>query len=104
MELTQDGGQKQEDIETQDYKDFQIMEDEKEVRKTKKTHKIGSSDNEDEQYLGVSSQRRVKIRAELLLVEAQALKKAQNAAAEQKRARETDKEEKYKDIQTNVKK
>eukprot|EP00972_Heterocapsa_arctica_P026715 3931785-Heterocapsa_arctica.AAC.1 len=47
-EFTQDGVQKQEDILTQDYKDNQIMEDEKKVRKAKKTNKRGSSDNEDE--------------------------------------------------------
>eukprot|EP00972_Heterocapsa_arctica_P083071 12241033-Heterocapsa_arctica.AAC.1 len=65
-ELTQDGVQKQEEIVTQDYKDHQIMEDEKELRKAKKTNKRGYSDNEDEQYPGVSSQKRVKLTAEQL--------------------------------------
>eukprot|EP00972_Heterocapsa_arctica_P015848 2336597-Heterocapsa_arctica.AAC.1 len=31
-ELTQDGGQNQEELETQDYNDFQILAEEKEVR------------------------------------------------------------------------
>eukprot|EP00972_Heterocapsa_arctica_P028050 4126876-Heterocapsa_arctica.AAC.1 len=70
-ELTQDGVQNQEDILTQDYKDHQIMEDEKEDRKANKTNKRGSTDNEDEQYPGISNEKRVKLRAEQLFVEAQ---------------------------------
>eukprot|EP00972_Heterocapsa_arctica_P091410 13486658-Heterocapsa_arctica.AAC.1 len=80
------------------------MEDEKEIRKAKKTHKRGSSDNEDEQYPGVSRQKRVKLRAEQLFVEAQVLKKAKQADAEQKKARKTYKEGTYQDNQTKVNK
>eukprot|EP00972_Heterocapsa_arctica_P062150 9160575-Heterocapsa_arctica.AAC.1 len=61
-----DAGKQQEELETLDYKDFQILADEKEVIKSKKTTKRGSSDNEDEEYPGVSSQKRVNIRAEQL--------------------------------------
>eukprot|EP00972_Heterocapsa_arctica_P066719 9846298-Heterocapsa_arctica.AAC.1 len=60
------------------------MEDEKEVRKATKTNKRGSSDNEDEQYPGVSSQKIVKLRAEQLFEEAQALKR-QNKLMRNKR-------------------
>eukprot|EP00972_Heterocapsa_arctica_P027132 3989673-Heterocapsa_arctica.AAC.1 len=91
-EHTQDGIQKQEEIVTQDYKDHHIMEEEKEVRNAKKTNKRGSADNEDLQYPGVSSQKRVKLRAEQLFVEAQVLKKAKQADAEQKRVRKHKKE------------
>eukprot|EP00972_Heterocapsa_arctica_P088608 13066501-Heterocapsa_arctica.AAC.1 len=61
MELTQDGGQKQDELETQDYNDIQILEEEKEVRKNKETNKIGSSHKDNEQYPGASSQKRIKI-------------------------------------------
>eukprot|EP00972_Heterocapsa_arctica_P091040 13432565-Heterocapsa_arctica.AAC.1 len=70
-EPTQDGIQNQEEIVSQDYTDHQIMEEEKEVRKAKKTNKRATADNEDEQYPGVSCQKRVKLRAEQLFFEAQ---------------------------------
>eukprot|EP00972_Heterocapsa_arctica_P032744 4821565-Heterocapsa_arctica.AAC.1 len=72
--------------------------------RAKKINKRGTSDNEDEEYPGVSTQKRVKIRAEKIFVEAQAFKKAQHAATEQKRTRKAEKEEKGKVMQTNAKK
>eukprot|EP00972_Heterocapsa_arctica_P009721 1431278-Heterocapsa_arctica.AAC.1 len=53
-EHTQEGMPNQEEIVTQDCKDHQTMEDENEVRKATETGKRGSSDNEDEQYPGLS--------------------------------------------------
>eukprot|EP00972_Heterocapsa_arctica_P069307 10240911-Heterocapsa_arctica.AAC.1 len=57
-ELTQDTGQKQEDIATQNYTDFQILDNEKKGSRSKQINKRGTSDNEDEEYPGVSSQKR----------------------------------------------
>eukprot|EP00972_Heterocapsa_arctica_P113173 16435770-Heterocapsa_arctica.AAC.1 len=51
-ELTQDTGQKQEDIATQNYTDFQILDNERKGSRSKKINKRGTSDNEDEEYPG----------------------------------------------------
>eukprot|EP00972_Heterocapsa_arctica_P114863 16444743-Heterocapsa_arctica.AAC.1 len=56
-------------------------------------NKRGYDDKEEEQYPGVSNQKNMKIRAEQLFHEAQALKKEHQAEAEQKRARKREKEE-----------
>eukprot|EP00972_Heterocapsa_arctica_P017948 2653159-Heterocapsa_arctica.AAC.1 len=51
-ELTQDTGQKQEDIATQKYTDFQILDYERKGSRTKSINKRATSDNEDEEYPG----------------------------------------------------
>eukprot|EP00972_Heterocapsa_arctica_P061545 9077738-Heterocapsa_arctica.AAC.1 len=83
-EVTHDGDLKQEDIVTQDYKDMQYV-NKNEDRNANNTNQRGASDNEDEQYPGVSNQKRVNIRAEQLFLEAQLLKKTHQADADQKR-------------------
>ena len=87
MEQTNEGEQNQEDIDTQDYKDMQQHENRNGDNNTKNLNKRGHEDNDEEKYPGVSSQKRVKIRAEQLFIEAQVLKKEHQAEAEQKRAR-----------------
>eukprot|EP00972_Heterocapsa_arctica_P088150 12998736-Heterocapsa_arctica.AAC.1 len=54
----------------------------------------GILETEEEELRGVSSQKRVKIRAEQLFNEAQAIKTAQTNVMEQKRTRKLDKDDK----------
>eukprot|EP00972_Heterocapsa_arctica_P111246 16378671-Heterocapsa_arctica.AAC.1 len=58
------------------------------------TKRRSSGNNEDKEFPGASSQKRVKIIAEQLFIEAQAIKKTQNNPAEKKRTRKADKDDK----------
>eukprot|EP00972_Heterocapsa_arctica_P048344 7129392-Heterocapsa_arctica.AAC.1 len=87
MDQTNEGEQNQEDIDTQDYKHIQEHGNNNCGDIANTCNKRGYDDKEEEQYPGVSSQKRVKLRAEQLFHEAQVLKKEQQAEAEQKRAR-----------------
>eukprot|EP00972_Heterocapsa_arctica_P036158 5320345-Heterocapsa_arctica.AAC.1 len=65
---------------------------------------MSSGNNEDEPFPGVSSQKRVKPRAEQLFIEAQAIQMAQKDSAEQKKTRELYKDDKTHMVQKNAKK
>eukprot|EP00972_Heterocapsa_arctica_P001656 237287-Heterocapsa_arctica.AAC.1 len=75
----------QEEQNDQEVKDIQIVEDGNQVHEAvQRTKKRSTEPSENELYPGVSSQKRVKIRAEQLFKEAQANKAIQQEAAAQR--------------------
>eukprot|EP00972_Heterocapsa_arctica_P030780 4530203-Heterocapsa_arctica.AAC.1 len=69
----------------QEIEGHQIMEEESKVHKpTKRTKRRNTEAKEDELYPGISSQKRVNIRAEQLFNEEQARKTSQQEAAAKK--------------------
>eukprot|EP00972_Heterocapsa_arctica_P079735 11748663-Heterocapsa_arctica.AAC.1 len=73
-----------------------LLEIIRKIKELQQAKKRGTGDNEDEELPGGSNQKRVKIKAEQLFIEAQAFKKTQIDSTEQKRTREADKDDKGK--------
>eukprot|EP00972_Heterocapsa_arctica_P052058 7660141-Heterocapsa_arctica.AAC.1 len=92
-ESTDEGEQNQEDIDTQDYNHVHDSKYSNDLEERGKYNKRGLDDNGEQNYPGVSSQKRVKNRAEQIVQETQAQKKEQQAEVEQTKERNKTKEQ-----------